>query len=95
MADEEQLKILRQGIAAWNKWREENPEAPDLRGADLRGAILVGADLCGANLFRAHLRALGRWSARELASDRGSGNTAKCREHNKTLSALSKRIFPP
>ncbi len=26
MADEEQLSILKQGVEAWNKWREENNE---------------------------------------------------------------------
>jgi uncharacterized protein YjbI with pentapeptide repeats len=63
MADEEQLKILRQGAAAWawNKWREKNPHVnvdlcgADLRGADLRGARLNGADLRGARLNGADL----------------------------------------
>jgi hypothetical protein len=26
MADLEQIKILKQGLDAWNKWREENDE---------------------------------------------------------------------
>jgi uncharacterized protein YjbI with pentapeptide repeats len=67
VADEEQLKILQQGIAAWNDWRARNPElmAPDLSGADLRRANLSGAyfedaqlrgaDFRGANLSKAYL----------------------------------------
>jgi len=26
MANEEHLKILQEGVVAWNAWREENPE---------------------------------------------------------------------
>ena len=72
MALEEHLKILQQGVAAWNEWREKNPELiPDLRKANLgkahlcladfneanlRGANLGEADLSGANLSLANLR---------------------------------------
>jgi len=36
MANEEHLKILKQGVEAWNKWREENPDIePDLFELDL------------------------------------------------------------
>ena len=39
MANQEHLKILQQGVDAWNEWRRENPEIkPDLSGADLRHA---------------------------------------------------------
>lgn len=66
MADEEHLKILRQGVAPWNQWRKQNPEIiPDLSGAilckeDLRkanllGAVLGEADLSAANLSEANL----------------------------------------
>jgi uncharacterized protein YjbI with pentapeptide repeats len=62
MANEEQLKILRQGLGLWNNWRDEHPDIkPDLSGAtfhdlisaNLRGADLTGADLRGAHLFEA------------------------------------------
>jgi uncharacterized protein YjbI with pentapeptide repeats len=56
MADEKQLRILRQGPEAWTKWRQETaPTAIDLRFADLRGANFHGADLSRAILGRADL----------------------------------------
>ncbi len=58
MAKEEHLKILGQGIGAWNLWRNLNCiVTPDLRGADLRGADLRGANLSRADLGDAHLEA--------------------------------------
>ncbi len=49
MANEEHLAILRQGVRAWDAWREEHPDVkPDLSRADLSGANLSGADLSGA-----------------------------------------------
>jgi uncharacterized protein YjbI with pentapeptide repeats len=57
MANEEQLKILKQGVNAWNKWREENLETrPDLTEADLSWARLREANLFMANLSGAELR---------------------------------------
>jgi uncharacterized protein YjbI with pentapeptide repeats len=61
MANQEHLKILKQGVEAWNKWRGEDPETlPDLSRADLGRASLGGAnlawtDLCGVNLGDADL----------------------------------------
>jgi uncharacterized protein YjbI with pentapeptide repeats len=55
MADEEHLKILKQGVEQWNKWRLENHIRPDLSGADLSSADLSGADLSNADLRRANL----------------------------------------
>ncbi len=52
MANKEQLAILKQGVAAWNKWREENPDAD----IDLRWAKLDGQNLSGANFSKADIR---------------------------------------
>ncbi len=61
MADEEQLRILKQGVNTWNAWRAGNVGVRvDLSGANLSRANfsdtnLRGADLSGANLSDAHL----------------------------------------
>jgi hypothetical protein len=61
MANEEHLRILRQGVEAWNKWRSENPHLrPSLsdtgfQEAELTGAVLTHADLISADLSRADL----------------------------------------
>lgn len=61
MANAEHLRILKQGVTAWNEWRKQNAEIqPDLNeahlaGADLSGAILWKAQLQGANLSGANL----------------------------------------
>jgi uncharacterized protein YjbI with pentapeptide repeats len=71
MADPEHLEILKQGVYAWNKWREENRQIlPDLSWIDLYGvnlnkptpharifpeANLRQANLRGVNLRRAKL----------------------------------------
>jgi uncharacterized protein YjbI with pentapeptide repeats len=57
MANEEHLRILRQGVDTWNKWREEHPDIrPDLTGADLSAANLKEANLIGADFRTANLR---------------------------------------
>jgi uncharacterized protein YjbI with pentapeptide repeats len=71
MANDEHVALLKQGVAAWNAWRDQNPDIrPDLvkanlnganlnranlNGADLKWAVLIKADLETANLTRAHL----------------------------------------
>jgi len=62
MANEEQVKILKQGVQVWNEWRKVNHGEKinlilaDLEGADIAGANLEGATLDGANLIFANLR---------------------------------------
>lgn len=61
MANEDQLRILKQGTEVWNTWRRANRQTrPDLQRAELRahnlaGANLRGADLRGADFHRANL----------------------------------------
>ena len=52
----QQLEILKQGVEAWNKWREDNPDVEvDLRSADLKRVDLKKADFRAAHLERADL----------------------------------------
>ena len=70
MPNDEHVVMLARGAAAWNEWRADHDETPDLsraglRGLDLsgfdlsradrRGADLRGTNLSGANLSVAHL----------------------------------------
>ena len=56
MANDEHVAILKKGVAAWNAWRDENPDIrPNLSEATLDGADLTGANLSGAFLNRAFL----------------------------------------
>src|SRR5262245_28344903 len=57
MANDEHVAMLKQGVDAWNGWRDENPDIrPDLNEADLSGANLNRANLKGANLKGANLK---------------------------------------
>jgi hypothetical protein len=56
MANEDHLNLLRQGVDAWNSWREKEPLVePDLREANLKDAKLNGVNFSGAKLQRANL----------------------------------------
>ena len=66
MANPEHLRILKQGVKVWNKWREDNPSVrPDLFSTDLSSMTLIGANffqtrfddtnLSNSNLSRARL----------------------------------------
>jgi uncharacterized protein YjbI with pentapeptide repeats len=56
MANDEHVAMLGRGAAAWNSWRAEQDQAPDLSGAGLRGLDLSGFDLSRADLRGADLR---------------------------------------
>jgi len=56
MADNNQIAILSQGVEAWNKWREENPDVLiDLKNAKLMHMNLENANLAKADLTEANL----------------------------------------
>lgn len=56
MANEEHLKILKQGVHVWNDWRLNTPyEMPDLTEADLSGMNLTEAIFSDTNLSNAIL----------------------------------------
>jgi len=56
MANQTQLKKLKQGVEGWNKWRWENTEVNiNLEEADLHEANLRDCNLANANLTRVNL----------------------------------------
>ncbi len=61
MADSEHLKILQEGVTAWNEWRRAYPQSraelqsASLTGLDLRGINFAEANLSGAKLSKANL----------------------------------------
>jgi hypothetical protein len=76
MANEEHLARLKQGVVAWNQWREANHAIqPDLRGADLIHLGLAGADLTGANLAGTNLH----------ETDLGRANLSRASLHRANL----------
>jgi uncharacterized protein YjbI with pentapeptide repeats len=56
MPNDEHVALLVQGATAWNEWRAEQGETPDLSRAGLRGLDLSGLDLSRADLRGADLR---------------------------------------
>jgi uncharacterized protein YjbI with pentapeptide repeats len=57
VANEEHLQILKQGVEAWNTWRDQHRDIrPDLSTADLFGANLHRAALSRTHLNHANLR---------------------------------------
>jgi uncharacterized protein YjbI with pentapeptide repeats len=50
MANEEHLRIIRQGVRTWNRWREGSSKRADLSYADLSKADLRRVNCAGANL---------------------------------------------
>jgi hypothetical protein len=57
MANSQHLEILKTGVKAWNKWREENPVIePDLTGSNLSKGNLRDVNLSETDLRWADLR---------------------------------------
>ncbi len=56
MPNDEHVGMLSHGAAAWNAWRADYGETPDLSRAGLRGLDLSGFDLSRVDLRGADLR---------------------------------------
>jgi uncharacterized protein YjbI with pentapeptide repeats len=56
MPNDQHVILLGQGAAAWNAWRAERDETPDLSRTGLRGVDLSGFDLSRADLRNTDLR---------------------------------------
>jgi uncharacterized protein YjbI with pentapeptide repeats len=56
MPNDDHIAVLQRGAAAWNAWRAESGETPDLSRAGLRGLDLTEFDLSQADLRQADLR---------------------------------------
>jgi hypothetical protein len=98
MANEEHLRILKQGLEIWNHWREDNPNTrPNLRRArllmaNLRGANLNRVNFHGANLSRANLREADLFRANLVEADLSGAkfHRAKLNGANLSRANLSK-----
>jgi uncharacterized protein YjbI with pentapeptide repeats len=78
MADEEHLKLINGGVAAWNRWRGDHRGVmPDLRGAGLRNLDLIEANLDGADLRAADLRGALLSGASLVGADLSGANLFK------------------
>lgn len=90
MANHKHVEVLSYGVAAWNRWRSEDPEIKpnlsgvnlfkaklaniNLRQADLRKTDLREADLAGADLVKADLRNANCRAAKVICADLKSAN---------------------
>jgi uncharacterized protein YjbI with pentapeptide repeats len=75
MANQEQVKILKQGVHVWNQWRAENPGVQvDLFGAELSGVDLKQAHLGGVDLRQADLWKADLWKADLSEADLGGAS---------------------
>src|ERR1700740_659217 len=72
MPNDEHVILLRRGAGAWNSWRSERDDTPDLSGAGLRGLDLSGFDLSRADLRGADLRGT-KFSDADLSGTRLAG----------------------
>ncbi len=98
MANEEHLKILKQGVRAWDQWRKKigrpdlsqaNLIEADLRGADLSKADLSKANLNGANLIKANLSYTSLNGANLIDADLSSANLHKANLNGANLSGAN------
>jgi uncharacterized protein YjbI with pentapeptide repeats len=87
MANPEHLKILKQGVMAWNRWRRKNPNIqPDLRNGYLTMVSLIKADLRGAILHKANLTDTDLSLANLFGANLFGANLYNANLHNANLS---------
>lgn len=80
MANIEHVEILEKGVAEWNRWREEHPDArPDLSGALLHAARLHDIYFHWANLGGVDLREGDLWGAQLEEADLRRANLRQAR----------------
>jgi hypothetical protein len=106
MANAEHLAQLKQGVEAWNPWRNQHMDIrpdlsmarlweADLSGADFRGADLSGADFRGADLSGANLSGADLSRARLRWADLSGADLSRARLRWANLSGadLSRAIL--
>ncbi len=90
MADAEHARILKGGVAAWNKWREDKKLLdPDLSGAKLLGWNLSGANLISANLIAAELISANLSGANLSGANLGGANLTGANASGANLSGAN------
>jgi uncharacterized protein YjbI with pentapeptide repeats len=96
VADEEQLRILRQDPAAWNEWRRQAPGiSVDFHRANLTGANLSKANLSGVSIREAHLTGanLSEANLSGVFFDKVYLNEADLSRANLTRATLSRTVL--
>lgn len=84
--------VLKEGVVAWNAWRDANPlvaitlSGVDLQSADLKRANLESADLRGANLGSADLQEANLSEADLIGADLEGANLEGCNLEGANLS---------
>lgn len=88
MANPEHLKIIKQGIEAWNEWREKNfAIRPDLSRVNFSWANLSRANLTEANLMWANLSGADlRWAALDGGVDLSDADLSRANIEGANLS---------
>lgn len=101
MADPEHVRRAGYAIAAWNRWRDENPDVvPDLSGANLSAGLyrkgkLFGANLSGADLRRSNLSEADFHASNLSGADLSKTNLSKANLNNAILTSaeLAKAVL--
>jgi uncharacterized protein YjbI with pentapeptide repeats len=90
MANDEHVALLKQGIDAWNAWRNADPSIrPDLGGASLIEAFLYSANFSEANLSGADLSRAYLYSANLSGANLSGANLSGANLSGADLSGAS------